>query len=129
MAASATLKEYFGEILAERRRDPQDDLTSTLAGVRDRRRAAVRRGDLRVPAADTAGRGGNDVPRVGQSVGAMLTESSLLDTVQADRGLLRGAFEEALPCVWTWPRRTQASTASRSDHQQRCRLSSHLPRF
>jgi cytochrome P450 len=31
MAASATLKEYFGEILAERRRDPQDDLISTLA--------------------------------------------------------------------------------------------------
>jgi cytochrome P450 len=31
MAASATLKDYFGEILAERRRDPQDDLISTLA--------------------------------------------------------------------------------------------------
>ena len=31
IAASATLKEYFGEILAERRRDPQDDLISTLA--------------------------------------------------------------------------------------------------
>ena len=31
MAASATLKEYFGEILAERRRDPQDDLISVLA--------------------------------------------------------------------------------------------------
>ena len=31
MAASATLKEYFGEILAERRRNPQDDLISTLA--------------------------------------------------------------------------------------------------
>ena len=31
MAASATLKEYFGEILAERRRDPQDDVISTLA--------------------------------------------------------------------------------------------------
>ena len=31
MAASATLKEYFSEILAERRRNPQDDLTSTLA--------------------------------------------------------------------------------------------------
>ena len=31
IAASASLKEYFGEVLAERRRDPQDDLISTLA--------------------------------------------------------------------------------------------------
>ena len=111
MAASATLKEYFGEILAERRRNPQDDLISTLAGVRDRRRAAVRRGDLRVPAADSAGGGGDDVPRVGQSVGAMLTEPSLLDTVQADRGLLRGAFEEALR--WEPPISTVVRVARR----------------
>ena len=31
MAASATLKEYFGEILPSGDEDPQDDLISTLA--------------------------------------------------------------------------------------------------
>ena len=31
IAASASLKEYFGTVLAERRRDPQDDLISELA--------------------------------------------------------------------------------------------------
>jgi len=31
IAASAALKEYFGKIPAERRRNPQDDLISTLA--------------------------------------------------------------------------------------------------
>ena len=69
MAASATLKEYFGEILADRRRDPQDDLISTLAESEIDGREAHRRGDLRVPVVDPAGGGGDDVPRVGKSVG------------------------------------------------------------
>jgi cytochrome P450 len=96
MAASATLKEYFGEILAERRKDPQDDLISTLA---ESEIDGQRLSDdeifafllLILPAGvETTYRAS------GNLLVAMLTEPSLFDTVRADRSMLRGAIEEAL---------------------------------
>lgn len=96
IAASATLKEYFGEILAERRRDPQDDLISTLA---ESEIDGERLSDdeifafllLILPAGvETTYRAS------GNLLVAMLSEPSLLETLREDRGMLRGAIEEAL---------------------------------
>jgi cytochrome P450 len=96
IAASVALKEYFGEILAERRREPQDDLISTLA---ESELDGVRLSDdeifafllLILPAGvETTYRAS------GNLLVAMLTEPSLLDTVRADRATVRGAIEEAL---------------------------------
>jgi cytochrome P450 len=96
MAASATLKQYFGELLAERRRDPQDDLISTLA---ESEIDGERLSDdeifafllLILPAGvETTYRAS------GNLLVAMLTEPSLFEAVRADRGMLRGAIEEAL---------------------------------
>lgn len=96
MAASATLKEYFGEILAERREIPRDDLISTLA---ESEIDGQRLSDdeifafllLILPAGvETTYRAS------GNLLVAMLTEPSLLDMVRTDRALLRGAIEEAL---------------------------------
>jgi cytochrome P450 len=96
MAASATLKEYFSEILAERRKAPQDDLISTLA---DSEINGERLSDeeifafllLILPAGvETTYRAS------GNLLVAMLTEPSLMDALRADRGMLRGAIEEAL---------------------------------
>ena len=96
IAASATLKEYFGEILAERRRDPQDDLISTLA---ESEIDGKRLSDdeifafllLILPAGvETTYRAS------GNLLVAMLSEPSLLETLREDRGMLRGAIEEAL---------------------------------
>jgi cytochrome P450 len=111
MAASATLKEYFGEILAERRRDPHDDLISTLAeseidGERlcdDEIFAFLL---LILPAGvETTYRGS------GNLLVAMLTEPSLLEAVRDDRSLLRGAIEEALR--WEPPISTVVRVAKR----------------
>ncbi len=69
IAASAALKTYFTEILAERRRHPQDDLISMLAESElDGARLTDAR-DLRVPAAHPARRGRDDLPRLGQPAG------------------------------------------------------------
>ncbi|MGZ4514124.1 MAG: cytochrome P450 [Mycobacterium sp.] len=96
IAASAALKDYLAEILAERRRRPQDDLISTLAeseidGARltdDQIFAFLL---LILPAGvETTYRAS------GNLLVALLTETALLDAVRTDRGLLRGAFEEAL---------------------------------
>ena len=96
IAASATLKEYFGEILAERRRDPQDDLITTLA---ESEIDGKRLSDdeifafllLILPAGvETTYRAS------GNLLVAMLSEPSLLETLREDRGMLRGAIEEAL---------------------------------
>jgi cytochrome P450 len=96
MAASAALKEYFGEILAERRRNPQDDLISTLA---ESEIDGERLSDdeifsfllLILPAGvETTYRAS------GNLLVAMLTQPELLDSVRADRNMLRGAIEEAL---------------------------------
>jgi cytochrome P450 len=96
MAASATLKKYFGEILAERRRDPQDDLISTLAeseidGERLTDEEIFAFLLLILPAGvETTYRAS------GNLLVAMLTDPPLLESVRDDRGLLRGAIEEAL---------------------------------
>jgi cytochrome P450 len=96
MAASGTLKEYFGEILAERRRNPQDDLISTLAesqidGVRLTDDEIMAFLLLILPAGvETTYRAS------GNLLVAMLTEPPLMETLSADRGMLRGAIEEAL---------------------------------
>jgi cytochrome P450 len=96
MAASATLKEYFGEILAERRTDPQDDLISTLAeseidGQRLTNDEIMAFLLLILPAGvETTYRAS------GNLLVAMLTEPPLFDTVRTDRAMLRGAIEEAL---------------------------------
>jgi cytochrome P450 len=96
MAASATLKEYFGELLAERRKDPQDDLISTLAeseidGERLTDAEIFAFLLLILPAGvETTYRAS------GNLLVGMLTEPSLLEAIRTDRSLLRGAIEEAL---------------------------------
>jgi cytochrome P450 len=96
LAASAALKAYLAEILAERRRDPQDDLISTLAeseidgtGLTDDEIFAFLL--LILPAGvETTYRAS------GNLLVALLTEPALLAELQADRSMLRAAFEEAL---------------------------------
>ncbi len=96
LAASVSLKTYFSEVLAERRRNPQDDLISTLA---ESEIDGARLSDdeifafllLILPAGvETTYRAS------GNLLVALLTEPALMDALRADRGLLRGAFEEAL---------------------------------
>ena len=96
IAASAALKTYFTEILAERRRHPQDDLISMLAeseldGARLTDAEIFAFLLLILPAGvETTYRAS------GNLLVAMLTQPALLDALRADRGLLAGAFEEAL---------------------------------
>jgi cytochrome P450 len=96
IAASASLKAYFTEVLADRRRNPQDDLISTLA---ESEIDATRLTDdeifafllLILPAGvETTYRAS------GNLMVALLTEPALMAGLRADRGMLRGAFEEAL---------------------------------
>ncbi len=96
LAASAELRALLKEILAERRRNPQDDLISTLA---ESEIDGTRLSDdeifafllLILPAGvETTYRAS------GNLLVALLTEPPLLEALRADRGLLRGAFEEAL---------------------------------
>jgi cytochrome P450 len=111
MAASATLKEYFSEILEERRRDPQDDLISTLAqseidGERLTDEEIFAFLLLILPAGvETTYRAS------GNLLVAMLTEPALFEAVRADRSLLRGAIEEALR--WEPPISTVVRVAKR----------------
>lgn len=111
MAASATLKEYFGEILAQRRRDPQDDLISTLAeseidGERLTDDEIFAFLLLILPAGvETTYRAS------GNLLVAMLTEPSLLEAVRQNRSMLRGAIEEALR--WEPPISTVVRVAKR----------------
>jgi len=121
IAASVSLKSYLTEILAERRRNPQDDLISMLAeseidGARLTDDEIFAFLLLILPAGvETTYRAS------GNLLVALLTESApatmqwghlplagdeamrrsgatapLLDALRADRGMLRGAFEEAL---------------------------------
>jgi cytochrome P450 len=113
IAASASLKAYLTEVLAERRRNPQDDLISTLAeseidGARLTDDEIFAFLLLILPAGvETTYRAS------GNLLVALLTEPApatmqseamrrsgatapLLDALRADRGMLRGAFEEAL---------------------------------
>jgi cytochrome P450 len=96
VAASASLKQYFGEILAARRRDPQDDLISTLAeseidGARLADEEIFAFLLLILPAGvETTYRAS------GNLLVALLTEPALLDAVRADRNMVGAAIEEAL---------------------------------
>jgi cytochrome P450 len=96
IAASASLKAYFTDVLAERRRNPQDDLISTLAeseidGARLTDDEIFAFLLLILPAGvETTYRAS------GNLLLALLTQPALLDGLRADRGMLDGAFEEAL---------------------------------
>lgn len=111
IAASAALRAYFKEILAERRRSPQDDLISTLA---ESEIDGERLSDdeifafllLILPAGvETTYRAS------GNLLVALLTEPALWEALLADRGMLRGAIEEALR--WEPPITTVVRRAAR----------------
>jgi len=96
LAASASLKAYFTEVLAERRRNPQDDLISTLAeseidGTRLTDDEIFAFLLLILPAGvETTYRAS------GNLLVALLTEPALMAALRADRSMLRAAFEEGL---------------------------------
>src|SRR5437763_4768262 len=95
LAASASLRDYFAEIVEERRRDPKDDLISTLATVEiegERVPDEQIYGFLRLllPAgAETTYR------LLGSLLFGLLTTGQI-EEVRKDRGLLSSAIEEAL---------------------------------
>jgi cytochrome P450 len=111
IAASAALKTYFTEILAERRRNPQDDLITMLS--RSEIDGARLTDDeifafllLILPAGvETTYRAS------GNLLVALLTEPDQLDALRGDRGMLHGAFEEALR--WEPPITTVVRMAAR----------------
>ncbi len=111
LAASAALKAYFGDVLAERRRHPRDDLISTLAesqidGARLSDEEIFALLLLILPAGvETTYRAS------GNLLVALLSEPSRWDAVRADRSLLRGAIEEALR--WEPPITTVMRVAAR----------------
>jgi cytochrome P450 len=96
IAASRALKAYFGEVLADRRRAPQDDLVSTLAeseidGTRLTDDEIFAFLLLILPAGvETTYRSS------GNLLVALLSQPTLLEALRADRGLVRGAIEEGL---------------------------------
>jgi cytochrome P450 len=96
IAASATLMAYFNEILAERRRNPQDDLITMLSqseidGMKLTDDEIFSFLLLILPAGvETTYRAS------GNLLVALLTEPEQLDALRADPGMVRGAFEEAL---------------------------------
>jgi cytochrome P450 len=96
IAASAALKTYFSEILAERRRNPRDDLITMLSqseidGARLSDDEIFAFLLLILPAGvETTYRAS------GNLLVALLTEPEQLAAVRADPDTLRGAFEEAL---------------------------------
>jgi cytochrome P450 len=96
IAASAALKTYFSEILAERRRNPQDDLITMLSqseidGARLTDDEIFAFLLLILPAGvETTYRAS------GNLLVALLTEPERLDAVRAEPGMMPGAFEEGL---------------------------------
>jgi cytochrome P450 len=111
IAASAALKAYFTEILAERRRNPQDDLITMLSQTEIE---GARLTDdeifafllLILPAGvETTYRAS------GNLLVALLTEPEQLDALRANPGMVRGAFEEALR--WEPPITTVMRVAAR----------------
>jgi cytochrome P450 len=111
IAASAVLKAYFNEILAERRRHPQDDLITMLSqsevdGSRLTDDEIFAFLLLILPAGvETTYRAS------GNLLVALLTEPAQLDALRADRSTLRDAFEEALR--WEPPITTVMRVAAR----------------
>jgi cytochrome P450 len=96
MRASAEMKEYFVGILAERRREPQDDMVSILAasevnGVKmtDEQIYGFMR-NLLPAGAETTSRSTASLAM------ALLTHPDQFDAVRADRSLLPQAIEEGI---------------------------------
>jgi cytochrome P450 len=95
IAASASLREYFGEVLTERRRNPRDDLISTLAqaeidGTRLTDAEIFAFLLLILPAGfETTYRAS------GNLLVGLLSEPALLDRIRTDRAMVHGAIEEA----------------------------------
>jgi cytochrome P450 len=96
MKASAQLKEYFIEILADRRREPKDDMVTVLAesdidGVRmsDEQIYGFMR-NLLPAGAETTSRSTASLAL------GLLTHPEQLEAVRADRGLLPQAIEEGI---------------------------------
>jgi cytochrome P450 len=96
MAASAALRDYFSEIVEQRRNDPKDDLISTLATTEiegERLPDEHIYGFLRLllPAgAETTYR------LLGNLLFGLLTNTEQLGELTADRSLLSNGIEEAL---------------------------------
>jgi cytochrome P450 len=111
VAAGRELRGYFGEIIAERRRDTRDDLVSQLieAEVDGRRLEDDEIYPfllLLLPAgAETTYRSSSNL------LFGLLSRPDQLDAVRADRGLVPQAIEEALR--WETPALTVARTATR----------------
>jgi cytochrome P450 len=96
MKASAEMKEYFVGILAERRREPRDDMVSVLAQsefddvkMSDEQIYGFMR-NLLPAGAETTSRSTASLAL------ALLTHPDQLAAVQADRGLLPQAIEEGM---------------------------------
>ena len=110
MAASRELRGYFGEIIADRRKDTRDDLVSQLieAEVDGRRLSDDEIYPfllLLLPAgAETTYRSSSNL------LFGLLSHQDQLDAVRADRGLVPQAIEEALR--WENPLLTVARTAT-----------------
>ena len=110
-AASQALREYFAELLAERRKEPRDDLISALAAAQidgtqlpDEEIFGFLR--LLLPAgAETTYR------LLGNLLFALLSDREQYEMVRADRSLVPNAIEEALR--WESPVQTIARTPTR----------------
>ena len=96
LKASGQLREYFVGILADRRREPRDDMVSVLAeaevdGVRlsDEQIYGFLR-NLLPAGAETTSRS------TASLAFGLLTHTDQLDAVRADRGLLPQAIEEGI---------------------------------
>jgi cytochrome P450 len=87
IAASASLREYFGEVLTERRRNPRDDLISTLAQAEI---DGTRLTDAEIFGFETTYRAS------GNLLVGLLSEPALLDRIRTDRAMVPGAIEEVL---------------------------------
>jgi cytochrome P450 len=111
VAAGQELRGYFGEIIADRRRHPRDDLVSQLieAEVDGHRLSDDEIYPfllLLLPAgAETTYRSSSNL------LFGLLCHPSQLDAVRADRGLVTQAIEETLR--WETPLLTVARTATR----------------
>jgi cytochrome P450 len=110
LAASRELRSYFADVIADRRRHPQDDLVSQLieAEVDERRLTDEEIYPfllLLLPAgAETTYRSSSNL------LFGLLWHPDQLDAVRADRGLVPQAIEEALR--WETPLLTVARTAT-----------------
>ena len=96
MRASAEMKEYFVEILADKRRNPRDDMVSILAAAEVN---GVKMSDEQIYGfmRNLLPAGAETTSRSTASLAfALLTHPDQLDAVRADRSLLPQAIEEGI---------------------------------